>query len=94
VAELNAALGRRAFWRRIRRAPPVPADIGWTDLVRRVQGSGQALRAPADFDEETYLRSNPDVEIAVREGRLATGYMHYVLHGRAEGRPRQTRGAS
>jgi glycosyltransferase involved in cell wall biosynthesis len=94
VAELNAALGRRAFWRRIRRAPPVPADIGWTDLVRRVQGSGQALRAPRISMRKPICAAILTSPIAVREGRLATGYMHYVLHGRAEGRPRQTRGAS
>lgn len=92
VAELNAALSRRGFWRRIRRGPPLRGDIPWEDLLRRIRASGQALRAPADFDEEGYLRCNPDVAVAVREGKLATGYMHYVLHGRAEGRPRQTRG--
>jgi len=92
VAELNAALGRRGVWRRIRRGPSIPADIPWDDLVKRLRGSGQAVRAPGDFDEDCYLRKNPDVAVAVRDGQLATGYMHYILHGRAEGRPRQTRG--
>jgi glycosyltransferase involved in cell wall biosynthesis len=94
VTELNEALARRAYWRRFRRKQPIPDDIGWPDLIRRLKGSGQALRAPLDFDEDAYLRSNPDVAVAVREGRLATGYMHYVLHGRGEGRPRQTRSVS
>ena len=92
VAELNAALSRRGVWRRIRRGPPIPADVSWDDLVKRLRGSGQAVRAPNDFDEDGYLRNNPDVAVAVREGQLATGYMHFILHGRAEGRPRQTRG--
>jgi glycosyltransferase involved in cell wall biosynthesis len=91
VAELNAALSRRGIWRRIRRTPPVPADIGWEALTKRMRGAGLALRAPVDFDEDGYLRTNPDVALAVEKGSLATGYMHYVLHGRMEGRPRQTR---
>lgn len=91
VAELNAAMGRSGIWRRIRKGPPIPADTAWEELTKRISASGLALRAPADFDEGLYLGNNPDVEHAVHSGRLATGYMHYVLHGRAEGRPRQTK---
>jgi glycosyltransferase involved in cell wall biosynthesis len=92
VRELNEALSRRGLWRRIRRGPPIPDDIGWSDLARRMKRSGIALRAPQDFDEDGYLRSNPDVAWAVQQGKLGTGYMHYVLHGRTEGRPRPARG--
>jgi glycosyltransferase involved in cell wall biosynthesis len=91
VRELNEALARRGFWRRIRGGPPIPEDIGWTDMARRMKRSGLALRAPPDFDEDGYLRSNPDVATAVQQGKLETGYMHYVLHGRTEGRPRPAR---
>jgi glycosyltransferase involved in cell wall biosynthesis len=92
AAELNAALGKRGIWRRIRRTPPVPADIGWVDLLGRFRASGLAVRAPTDFDEDAYLCRNPDVAAAVQAGTFATGYMHFILHGRDEGRPRQTRG--
>jgi predicted SAM-dependent methyltransferase len=39
-----------------------------------------------DFDEHFYLAANPDVAMAIRDGRFATGYEHYVQFGRAEGR--------
>jgi hypothetical protein len=34
----------------------------------------------------------PTSHAAVQAGTFATGYMHFILHGRDEGRPRQTRG--
>jgi glycosyltransferase involved in cell wall biosynthesis len=91
AAELNAALARRSRWSRGGRKAPVPADIAWGDLVLRLSREGTPLRQPPDFDEDAYLAANPDVAAAVAAGRLATGYQHYVLHGRAEGRPRTTR---
>lgn len=39
-----------------------------------------------DFNEQLYLKSNPDVEMAVRNGRFATGWEHYEAFGRREGR--------
>lgn len=42
--------------------------------------------APPDWQEHSYLRANPDVADAVRKGGLASGYLHYLEHGRAEGR--------
>lgn len=38
------------------------------------------------FREGPYLRGNPDVELAVRRGELASGYEHWVRFGREEGR--------
>lgn len=46
---------------------------------------------PPDFDEAAYLAANPDVAAAVAKGIYATGFKHYLLHGRAEGRARPTR---
>ena len=40
----------------------------------------------AGFDEETYLRLNPDVLVAVAEGKFRSGREHYEHYGRAEGR--------
>src|ERR1700709_2771947 len=31
---------------------------------------------PEDFDEEGYLRSYPDVAVAIRAGEFASGYSH------------------
>ncbi|WP_026440640.1 glycosyltransferase family protein [Acidocella facilis] len=48
---------------------------------------GQALApVPPDFDEQTYLRLNPDVLVAVAEGKFRSGREHYEHYGRAEGR--------
>ncbi len=41
---------------------------------------------PPPFDEDTYLRLNPDVLVAVAEGKFHSGREHYEHYGRAEGR--------
>jgi len=44
-------------------------------------------RSPGDgFDEDYYLRSNPDVAAALRASRFLCGYHHYLKRGRNEGR--------
>jgi GSCFA family len=43
-------------------------------------------RENVGFLEKEYLYANPDVWIAVAEGRLASGYEHWLTFGRAEGR--------
>jgi GT2 family glycosyltransferase len=40
----------------------------------------------APFDEETYLRFNPDVRAALAGGLFASGRDHYERYGKAEGR--------
>jgi len=49
-----------------------------------------------NFDEDGYLRLNPDVRRAIDIGQVASGYAHYLLYGRSEGRtlpdtPREAR---
>ncbi len=39
-----------------------------------------------NFDEAQYLQLNDDVRQAVRTGAFSSGYQHYVLFGRLEGR--------
>lgn len=46
------------------------------------------LPPPSTFDEREYLTFNPDVQDAVRKGSIQSGYVHYLLHGHAEGRAR------
>jgi glycosyltransferase involved in cell wall biosynthesis len=50
-----------------------------------------ATAIPPDFDEAYYLGQNPDVAQAVAEGKLASGYDHYIRYGRREGRGRPVR---
>ena len=46
-----------------------------------------ALPADAGFNEELYLRLNPDVLMAVAGGSFRSGREHFERFGRAEGRP-------
>lgn len=50
----------------------------------------QAVATPQNFDEVSYLASNPDVEVAVRAGRFPSGRAHFDCFGKNEGR-KQTR---
>ncbi|KMO33627.1 hypothetical protein VQ02_20320 [Methylobacterium variabile] len=55
-------------------------DYGYRDRDR-----GSRDRA-FSFDEREYLRCNPDVLRAVRSGQMESGYKHFQVHGRREGR--------
>ncbi len=51
--------------------------------------AGQSLLVAADdenFEELGYLKANPDVAAAVRDGRCASAREHYAAFGRSEGR--------
>lgn len=48
--------------------------------------SPMAIAPTIGWDEEAYLRANPDVAEAVRTGQLSSGFEHYQRWGRAEGR--------
>jgi len=47
-----------------------------------------------NFDEEAYLRANPDVAEAVRKGGFRSGHAHFKAFGHREGRRLFHRGAS
>jgi len=46
----------------------------------------QLAIAYADFDEESYLKENPDVRDAVNRGEIENGRFHYIGFGYFEGR--------
>lgn len=48
---------------------------------------GADPEAGSGFADETYLRLNPDVRLAVMAGKFRNGRDHYEHYGRAEGRP-------
>ena len=54
--------------------------------------AAERLLDETNFDEQGYLRLNPDVADSIRRGEFESGYQHYVLHGFREGR--NTPGAS
>ena len=39
-----------------------------------------------DFNEEAYLLAFDDIKYAVKNGNLSSGYQHYLISGRNEGR--------
>jgi GT2 family glycosyltransferase len=55
--------------------------------------SGPGGRAFGSFDEEVYLRLNPDVLLAVAAGKFRSGRDHYERFGRIEGRPTMAPGS-
>lgn len=46
----------------------------------------QLAVAYSDFDEESYLKANPDVKQAVQRHEIENGHLHYVGYGYFEGR--------
>jgi hypothetical protein len=46
----------------------------------------QIALTATDFDEEAYLKENPDVAGAVERGDIENAYMHYIGYGYFEGR--------
>ena len=46
----------------------------------------QIALAATEFDEEGYLKENPDVGAAVARGNLESAHMHYIGYGYFEGR--------
>lgn len=57
------------------------------DSAKPKAGSASAQPVlPSEFDEESYLRLNPDVLLAVAEGKFRSGREHYEVYGKEEGR--------
>jgi hypothetical protein len=46
----------------------------------------QIALAQVDFNEDNYLRANPDVRAAVERGDVESGLMHFIGYGYFEGR--------
>jgi len=64
---------------------------GWKEERQAFASSGlvgerRKCLLPPDWDEAAYLRRRPDVAQSVAAGTMPSGYAHYCLHGRQEGR--------
>src|SRR5260221_577011 len=69
------------------RATPERAEAeGLTIPVGLLKLLLQIALAHSDFDEEIYLRANPDVRGAMELGRIESGRVHYIGYGYFEGR--------
>lgn len=82
AGDILAAVGERL---------PATADpkLGFSlSLASRVLTREQATRTAraAEFDEDAYLAANPDVAASVRSNGFSSGYHHWLLMGRREGR--------
>lgn len=61
-------------------------SAAYDDILTQIPSAW--LQPPPDFDEQRYLAENKDVRGYVRQGRFASGFDHYMKHGRHEGRRR------
>jgi hypothetical protein len=52
----------------------------------RERSRGSQEEPEGEFDEDEYLRCNPDVAQAVERGQMPSGNFHYRTFGRREGR--------
>jgi glycosyltransferase involved in cell wall biosynthesis len=67
---------------------PAPARMTARELREAVHRSKLFLIAPPDFDDQAYRASYKDVDAAVANGDFSSGFHHYFLFGREEGRTR------
>ncbi|NLR72480.1 glycosyltransferase [Novosphingobium sp. ERN07] len=90
IAAANAALADRRFSAiiRNRKLSPVPPNGTWSVVLPLLRKLNVDVPPPHDFDDGAYLAANPDVAAAVRDGKQKSGFAHYIMHGRHEGRAR------
>lgn len=90
ISAINAKLAERRLGTlyRYRKIQPLPPNATWSVVLPMLQRLEVTVPPPHDFDENGYLHAHPDVAGAVRKGELKSGFMHYLLHGRNEGRTR------
>ncbi|MCW3796668.1 glycosyltransferase [Sphingomonas sp. BN140010] len=90
ISAINAKLAERRVGTlyKFRKVSPLPPNASWSTVVPLLQRLAIKVPAPNDFDEHAYLAANPDVAEEVRQGRQKSGFNHYLIHGRHEGRAR------
>lgn len=90
IAALNGALVKRRskFLSKDRKLAALPPNATWSTVLPLLRRLNCELPSPPDFDDGAYLQANPDVAAEVAAGRQRSGFCHYVLHGRHEGRQR------
>lgn len=82
-ATLDYYSGIAGFFRRFYFTPNQPV------LEKHIKKT--KLSPPSNFDEEAYKSRYPDVAKAVSDGKCTSGYEHYMLYGKREGRIRPIR---
>ncbi len=95
IGSVNRSLAGRSLKTLVRslRIRPLEPDAGWNQALAALQKLKASVPVPDHFDEAAYLADNPDVADAVQKGELHSGYLHFLLFGRFEGRRRPGRHA-
>lgn len=90
IAAANAALADRRLSSLVkhRNLSPVPPNGTWSVVLPLLRKLRINVPPPHDFDDSAYLAAYPDVAAAIRDGAEKSGFMHYIMHGRHEGRMR------
>ena len=90
ISTVNAVLADRRLSAllKYRKLSPVPPNGTWSVVLPLLRKLDIAVPQPHDFDERAYLQANPDVAAEVQRGGQKSGFTHYILHGRHEGRTR------
>ena len=79
IHNLLSAGGRKRVPNRSGLVAPKPPPLGSSQARYEIATS-------KNFDEARYLAANADVALAVKEGKLLSGWKHFREHGREEGR--------
>ncbi|WP_244108455.1 glycosyltransferase family 2 protein [Burkholderia anthina] len=90
ITNINKVRPEKGFFKKNGHSE-IPPDSTWQEIDAILQKKKIAIPPPHDFDEDAYLRKNSDVANAVQQGRVSSGYQHYILHGKREGRRREYR---
>ena len=87
VAQVNGVAARR-WWMFWCRQTPLDPQADWDQIAKAIRCLRMKVPVPASWDDAGYLARNPDVASVLRDGKISSGYEHYVRWGRAEGRER------
>ncbi|AOL22029.1 Glycosyl transferase family 2 [Erythrobacter litoralis] len=85
---LKNETGRSKF--SLRKFPTVEFNASLTELSNLAKKNRVPILPPNGFNEDAYKRWNSDVAKALEIGEFISGYEHYILYGRQEGRERPT----
>ncbi|MDB5446071.1 MAG: glycosyl transferase family 2 [Phenylobacterium sp.] len=90
AADLALAADQR--WCMLAYAQARPDKIGTLTLLAALKhAEAHGVPTPPDFDEAAYLGQHADVRRIVETGGCRSGFLHFILHGRSEGRRRPSK---
>jgi hypothetical protein len=93
IGQINRFLAEKKwmFWKNYLLPSAIGPNVNWEEVLMVLRKVKINIPPPSDFDENGYLINNPDVKKSAKEGGIPSGYMHYLLYGRTEGRQRPIR---